>query len=107
MSPTATVSVFKWPAGQLGPPATPDLTPGVKCMENDPHISTELLYKKIALSTTVKRYKLIFGQTGFCLQPAFGLLIITLYSLTLFVPSLKLEDVSHVRRAGILVEKPR
>lgn len=84
MSPTATVSVFKWPAGQLGPPATPDLTPGVKCMENDPHISTELLYKKIALSTTVKRYKLIFGQTRFCLQPAFGLLIIFVNSLCPF-----------------------
>ena len=105
MSPTAAVSVFKWPAGQLGPPATPDLTPGVKCMENDPHISTGLLYKNIALSTTVKRYKLIFGQTGFRLQPAFGLLIIFVNSL--YVPSLKFEDVSHVRRAGILVEKPR
>lgn len=61
--------------------------------------------KKIVLSTTVKRYKLIFGQTGFRLQPTFGLLIIFVNSL--YVPSLKLEDVSHVRRAGILVEKPR
>ena len=52
---------------------------------------------KIALSTTVRRYKLIFGQTGFRLQPAFGLLIIFVKSL--YVPSLKLEDVSHVRRA--------
>ena len=46
MSPTAAVRVFKRPAGQLGPPAIPALTPGVKCMENDPHISTGLLYKK-------------------------------------------------------------